>query len=179
MDVDALRVLLSVVVCGSIQGASRALGLPRSQLRRRLDALEAEVGVSLLHRDAEGARLTAAGHVVVERGRAILHGAERLVMEAREAAGEAAGVLRVFEPIWLPLSLRTRCLLAMRSAMPRLRFVVRQVEDPIAHLDEPCDLQPPRRADARPEGVVLPRRGACAAARARVAGLPRVARGAA
>ncbi len=140
MDIEKLRVLLSVVESGSIQGAARALGLPRSQLRRRIEGLEAEVGVPLLHRDAEGVRLTAAGDVVVERGRAILQGAERLVRDARAAAGEAAGLLRVFEPVGMPLTARTRGLLAMRSALPRLRFVVRQVEDPIAHLDAPCDL---------------------------------------
>jgi DNA-binding transcriptional LysR family regulator len=140
MDIEALRVLLSVAESGSIQGASRALGLPRSQLRRRIEGLEAEVGVPLFHRDAEGVRLTAAGGVVVERGRAILQGAERLLSDARAAAGEATGVLRAFEPIGMPLIARTRCLLAMRSALPRLQFVLRQVEDPIAHLDEPCEL---------------------------------------
>ncbi|MBI5515407.1 MAG: LysR family transcriptional regulator [Deltaproteobacteria bacterium] len=140
MDIEKLRVLLSVVESGSIQGASRSLGLPRSQLRRRIEGLEAEVGVPLLHRDADGVRLTAAGCVVAERGRSILQGTESLLSDARAAAGEATGVLRVFEPIGLPLSARTRCLLAMRGALPRLQFVVRQVEDPIAHLDEPCDL---------------------------------------
>ncbi len=78
--------------------------------------------------------------MVVERGRTILEGTQRLLSEARAAAGEAVGVLHAFEPIGMPLIARTRCLLAMRSALPRWQFVVRQVEDPIAHLDEPCDL---------------------------------------
>lgn len=126
--------------CGSIQGAARSLGVPRSLLRRRLEGLEAEVGVSLLHRDTGGVRLTAAGAAVVERGRSLVHGTRALLAEARSAAGEAAGYLHMIEPVGMPLAVRVRVLLAMRAAMPRLQIVVRPVEDPLAHLDETCDL---------------------------------------
>lgn len=140
VDIEKLRVLLCVAENGSIQGAARVLKLPRSQLRRRIEALEAEVGVALLHRHAEGILLTAAGVVVAERGRSLLDDMERLKSSARAAAGEATGVLRVFEPIGMPLLARAQCVRAMRMALPRLQLVVRQVEDPLAHLDEPCDL---------------------------------------
>lgn len=140
MDVERLEALLSVVECGSIQGAARSLGVPRSLLRRRLEGLEAEVGVPLLHRDAVGVRLTAAGVVVVDRGRSLLDGTRALLADARSAAGEAAGTLHVLEPIGMPLAVRVRVLLAMRAALPRLQLLVRPVEDPLAHLDEACDL---------------------------------------
>lgn len=140
MDIEQLRVLLCVVESGSVQGAARVLGLPRSQLRRRIEALEGEVGVPLLHRHAEGIHLTPAGVVVVEQGRSLLDGTRHLMSTARAAAGQASGVLRVFEPIGMPLAARARCLRAMRAALPRLHLVVRQVEDPLAHLDEPCEL---------------------------------------
>jgi len=140
VDTEKLRVLLCVAESGSIQGAARALELPRSQVRRRIDALEGEVGVPLLHRHAEGIQLTAAGIMVVERGRSLLANAQHLISAARAAAGEAVGVLRVFEPIGMPLVARAQCIRAMRAALPRLQLVVRQVEDPLAHLEEPCDL---------------------------------------
>lgn len=140
VDLEELRVLLCVVECGSIQGAARLLGIPRSQLRRRLDGLETVVGVALLHRDASGARLTAAGAVVAERGRALLEGTRSLLTEARAAAGEATGILRVFEPVGMPMIPRVQCLLAARDALPRVQFVVRSVEDPLAHLEDPCDM---------------------------------------
>jgi DNA-binding transcriptional LysR family regulator len=140
VDLEELRVLLSVVECGSVQGAARLLGIPRSQLRRRLDGLETVVGVPLLHRDAAGVRLTAAGAVVAERGRSVLESTRELLSEARAAAGEASGILRVFEPVGMPMIPRVQCLLAARDALPRVQFVVRPVEDPLAHLDEPCDM---------------------------------------
>lgn len=140
VDIDNLRVLHRVVECGSIQGAARALRIPRSQLRRRIEALESEVGVPLLHRHAEGIRLTAAGGVLIEQGRALLDMGANLLTAARAAAGEATGLLRVLEPIGMPLAASARCMLAMRAALPRLRIVVRQVEDPLAHLDTPCEM---------------------------------------
>lgn len=140
MDIEKVQALLSIVECGSIQGAARALGVPRSLLRRRLEGLEAEVGVPLLHRDAVGVQLTAAGRVVVDQGKTLLEGARSLLSAARSAAGEATGTLHVFEPIGMPLAVRAQCLLATRAALPRLRLIVREVEDPVAHLDGPCDL---------------------------------------
>jgi DNA-binding transcriptional LysR family regulator len=129
-----------MVESGSIQGAARHLGLSRSLLRRRLDLLEAEVGVALLHRDVNGVRLTAAGSVVVEQGRFVLDSARTLLTNARAAAQDGTGILRVIEPIGMPLNAHVRTLMATHAAVPKLRIVVRHVEDPLAHLHEPCEL---------------------------------------
>lgn len=123
-----------------MQGAARTMSLPRSQLRRRLDALESEVGVLLLHRQADGIRLTPAGVVLVEQGRMLLKETARLLESARAAAREATGRLHVFEPVGMPIMGRAMTLLATRRALPAMQHVVRQVEDPLAYLDEACDM---------------------------------------
>lgn len=140
VDTEMLRVLLQVADSGSIQGAARILGATRSSLRRSLDALEAEVGVPLLHRDASGIRLTAAGAVVVEQGRSLLEASRTLVSNARAASGEASGVIRIFEPVGLPLSMHVRILLATHLGLPNLRLEVRHLENPMAHIQEPFEL---------------------------------------
>lgn len=140
VDHENLRMLLQVVDSGSIQGAARHLSLSRSLLRRRIEGLEAEVGVPLLHRDAVGARLTAAGSVVVEQGRALLESSRALLAEARAAADDATGILRVIEPVGMPLTAHVQTVLATHAAVPKLKIVVRNVEDPLAHLREPCEL---------------------------------------
>lgn len=94
----------------------------------------------LLHRDAVGVRLTAAGSVVVEKGRSVLERSQALLMDARAAAEHATGILRVIEPLGMPLGAHVQILMATRSAMPKLRIVARHVEDPLAHLREPCEL---------------------------------------
>ncbi len=132
--------LLAAVDCGSIQAAARQLGISRSLLRRRLEGLEAEVGVPLLHRNASGVRLTAAGSVVVEQGRPLLESARVMLADARAAAGEATGIIRSFEPIGMPLHMRVQTMLMAHGAAPKLRFIARQVENPLAFLHEPCEL---------------------------------------
>ncbi len=140
MDDEALRMLLLAVDCGSIQAAARQLGISRSLLRRRVEGLEAEVGVPLLHRNASGVRLTAAGSIVVQQGRPLLESARAMLADARAAAGEATGIVRSFEPIGMPLNMRVQTMLMAHGAAPKLRFIARQVEDPLAHLHEPCEL---------------------------------------
>lgn len=140
MDTARLDILLKIVACGSIQGAARQLGVTRASVRRVLDILEAEVGAPLFHRDATGGLLTAAGAVVVERARVLLQTSRAMVSDARAAAGEAAGVLHLVEPVGLPLSLHARVILAARLALPNLAVTIRVVEDPIAHLHEPFEL---------------------------------------
>jgi DNA-binding transcriptional LysR family regulator len=140
MDHENLHVLLQIVDSGSIQGAARTLNLSRSLLRRRLDTLEAEVGVPLLHRDATGVRLTAAGSVVVEQGRFVLECSRTLLAHARDAAKDATGIIRVIEPIGMPVTAHVHTILATHAAVPKLKIVVRHVDDPLAHLHEPCEL---------------------------------------
>ncbi len=140
MDTGKIAVLLKIVEAGSIHRAARDSGMTRASLRRALDALEDEVGVPLVHRDAAGVRLTSAGSLVVARGRVLVRDAEALVTDARTAAEEAAGVLRFVEPLGLPLSMRITALLAARAAFPRLAFVIRDLEHPELQTDDTFDL---------------------------------------
>lgn len=140
MDHEKIGVLLEVAGTGSFQGAARRLGLSRSLLRRRIELLEAEVGVPLLHRDAVGVRLTSAGAIVVEEGRALLETSRALLARARAAHAEPAGAIRVLLPIGMPLTPQVQTLLATHGAAPTLRFVLREVDDPLKHLHEPCEL---------------------------------------
>lgn len=140
MDTENLKAFLHIVDAGSFQGAARSLGRSRSSLRRSMDELEAEVGAPLLHRDPTGVRLTPAGHVALAQGRALVEGARGLVADARAAEREAWGLIRVIEPVGLPLALHVRVLLAVHEALPRQRLVVRQVENPLSALGEPFEL---------------------------------------
>ena len=131
MDTERLAILLKIVDTASIQGAARHLGMTRASLRRVLDRLESEVGAPLLHRDTTGVQLTAAGAVLVERARGLLEASQAMVSDARAAAGEATGVLRVIEPVGLPLALHARVLLAAHLALPNQALAIRVVEDPV------------------------------------------------
>jgi DNA-binding transcriptional LysR family regulator len=140
MNTDTLQALIHIVDIGSIQGAARHLGVTRGALRRTLDLLEADLGVPLLHRDSSGVRLTAAGSVLVERGREWLETSRALLTDVRAAVAEPMGTLRVFQPVGMPLLAQAQVLLALRSMYPRMHYAISQFEDPLAHFHEPFEL---------------------------------------
>lgn len=140
MNLESLQYFVQIVDVGSVQGAARQLGLSRSVLRRGVDELEAEIGAPLLHRDTTGVRLTAAGAVTLERARPLLEAARSLVAEAKIAEREARSVIRVIEPVGLPMAMHVSAILAAHLATPKQRIAVRHAEDPLAELGQPFEL---------------------------------------
>lgn len=61
MDVDSLKMLALVDEHGSLSAVANALAIAVSSVGRRLDTLEARLGVRLLDRRANGVRLTTEG----------------------------------------------------------------------------------------------------------------------
>jgi molybdate transport repressor ModE-like protein len=65
-DLDALELLLKVALAGSLNGAARQAGVSQQAASARIRAMEAQTGVTLVHRSARGSRLTAEGAVIAE-----------------------------------------------------------------------------------------------------------------
>ncbi len=87
MDLRHLRAFVAVAELLSFRRAAERLHLSRPPLTRQIQALERELGVSLLARDGRRAvRLTDAGHAFLARARQTLQS----VTEAREHARLAA-----------------------------------------------------------------------------------------
>lgn len=140
MHIKDLKIFLQIVEVGSVQGAARRLGMSRSALRRSVAELESVIGAPLLHRDPTGVRLTPAGFVTLAEGKALVETASGLVANARAAEREAWGLLRVIEPVGIPLAMHVSALLTAHLTIPRLRIVLRQLEDPLSNLTEPFEL---------------------------------------
>lgn len=132
--------MLRVVEAGSVSSAARQLGMSRSMLRRRLDALAAAVGCELFASGTSGVALTPAGLAVLEEGRGLLEQAARMVTSARSAESPANGVVRVILPIGMPDLAHVPLASALRATHPGIRVYEREVADPIAHLHEPFEL---------------------------------------
>lgn len=87
-DLDELRAFLAIVEQGSAKAAADSLGIPRSTLRRRIDALEQRVGASLLWADSRGTRLSPKGRLMVEEAEAMLATHAALLARVRQHARE-------------------------------------------------------------------------------------------
>jgi DNA-binding transcriptional LysR family regulator len=95
LELADLTVLIEAVQQGSLSAAGRRLGLTPVAASRRLAALEAEIGVRLVHRTTRSLSLTPEGEAFLPHAEAILAHAED--GRAAVAGGEevAGGLLRV------------------------------------------------------------------------------------
>ncbi|MEM6388005.1 MAG: LysR family transcriptional regulator [Pseudomonadota bacterium] len=73
--------LLSVCEAGSLAGAARMLGVNHSTVFRRIEAVEARLGVRLFERLARGYVMTAAGERFYERGMRLCAGMDEIERE--------------------------------------------------------------------------------------------------
>lgn len=95
---EDLEALLAVVDHGGLGAAARALGVPKTTVSRRLDRLEATIGVQLMARSRQSVQPTDEGARVVERAREVLRDVASLVASARGAHDVPRGRIRVSAP---------------------------------------------------------------------------------
>lgn len=65
-DATGLRLIVAIARHGSIAGAARDASITQQAASERLRGIEAQMGLTLVHRGARGSRLTPAGEVVAQ-----------------------------------------------------------------------------------------------------------------
>jgi DNA-binding transcriptional LysR family regulator len=93
--IDDLRLFLNVLDLGSISAAARSLDLSVAVASQRLQRLEKQLGVRLLHRTTRRLHATTEGAVLAERGRVLVEDMEALTTDLRQSRQEASGTLRM------------------------------------------------------------------------------------
>jgi DNA-binding transcriptional LysR family regulator len=94
LDTRRLRVLVQVARQGSFSAAAETLGYTQPAISRQIATLEAEVGTQLVRRVPQGAVLTDAGRLLVERAETILVSLASAEEELRQLGGLEGGRLR-------------------------------------------------------------------------------------
>lgn len=95
LDTRRLRVLVQVARQGSFSAAADTLGYTQPAVSRQIATLEAEVGTQLVRRVPQGAVLTDAGRLLVDRAEAILVNLASAEEDLRQLAGLEGGRLRL------------------------------------------------------------------------------------
>jgi DNA-binding transcriptional LysR family regulator len=124
MDWDHLRFFLAVVRTGSLGGAASALCVNHSTVVRRINALEAQLGVRLFDRLPEGYALTAAGEQIREQAG---HAAESIAALERAVLGHdyaLGGDVRITTAPNLATEFVAPALKTFRSSHPGIRVEV-------------------------------------------------------
>ena len=98
VSTDDLRYLLAVARTGRLISAATLLGVDHTTVRRRIDRLEAALGVRLLDRGVDGWELTAIGRDVAERAAPLEHLVEQVVGAASGGDNSVRGTVRIVAP---------------------------------------------------------------------------------
>jgi DNA-binding transcriptional LysR family regulator len=94
-DLDGLRGFVAVAEIGSFHGAADVLHLSQPALTRRIQKLEAALGVQLIERDTRQLRLTSVGRDFFFRTKRLLDELDATVMGIRELADRATGEVTI------------------------------------------------------------------------------------
>jgi DNA-binding transcriptional LysR family regulator len=98
-DLNDLGFFAAVVANGGFSAASRALGLPKSRISRRVAALEAQLGVRLIERSTRRFKVTEVGQDVYRHARAAMTEAEAIEEVVARRKAEPQGLVRVSCPL--------------------------------------------------------------------------------
>lgn len=112
MDTARYRAFLFAAESGSLSRAAEKLSYTPSGVSQLISALEAELGVSLLHRSKKGVSPTGAGEMLLPAIRALLQQEERIRQTAAEIQGVAVGEITIgtypsISAHWLPQVIRS------------------------------------------------------------------------
>lgn len=138
MDLNAIKIFVSVAHAGSLSGASEKLQIPLPTVSRHIRELESQLKVQLLERSSRGSKLTDAGTRLYEhasRGIEMLDEAKRAVVSDQ---AHLKGRLRLslppgFEPWWELLS-------DFKTAFPDVFLQIYTTERRVDHLEDGIDV---------------------------------------
>jgi DNA-binding transcriptional LysR family regulator len=139
-DLNDLMFFAKVVEHGGYSAASRALGIPKSRLSRRIAALEERLDVRLLQRGSRGFTLTSVGQPFYERCKAVLAAGAAAFEVAEAGASEPQGLLRVSCPLSLAQSWLTPLLPRFMQALPKVRVRLHVSNRRVDPIDDQVDV---------------------------------------
>ncbi|MEN5150441.1 LysR family transcriptional regulator [Pseudomonas orientalis] len=99
MNLNALIDFIQVATHEGLGKASRASGVSKATLSRRIADLEEQLGVRLIERSARGLKLTETGELLMSRTQGPLGEVTEAMTAAREGVSTPRGRLRVAAPI--------------------------------------------------------------------------------
>lgn len=98
IDLNDMIIFANVVDAGTISGAAKEMGQPKSTISRRMKLLEEELGVRLLQRTTRSLKLTELGAVFYERCKRVQAEAEEAERSVSAGQEVPRGILRITAP---------------------------------------------------------------------------------
>lgn len=139
-DIGNYYLFAQTVRAGSINAAARELELPKSTISRRLNQLEQEQGVRLVHRGRQGLRLTDVGEAFLVHCEALVDAAEQAQQVTQRLTEKPRGRVNVSSPYAISQSLLVQILPEFMTRYPEVQLNLMVTNRPVNLLDENIDL---------------------------------------
>ena len=112
MSISKYQIFLKTVACGNFSKAAEAMNFTQSGVSHAIQALEDELGVTLLSRNRGGVVLTADGRTLLPKIEKLCAAHHALMQSAASLKGMDAGLVKVatFSSVsaqWLPSILKS------------------------------------------------------------------------
>ncbi|VTU21315.1 MULTISPECIES: LysR family transcriptional regulator [unclassified Variovorax] len=139
-DLNDMVFFAEVAEHGGFAAASRALGIPKSRLSRRVADLEAQLGVQLMQRSTRRLSLTPAGELYLRHCAAMRDAAQAAAEAVAQVQTEPRGTVRLSCPVTLAQSALGPLLPIFMQRYPAVRIEMRVLNRPVDPVEEGVDL---------------------------------------
>lgn len=124
MTLVQLEALLAVIQNKSFTKAAEMMNMTQSAVSQTIHALEAELGVTLVHRNRTGVKATVIGERMVTHAREILFHTRSMREEASASKRQDVGTIQIATIPSAGVSVLPGILGAFRKKFPRVEFVL-------------------------------------------------------
>lgn len=139
-DLNDMVFFAEVAERGGFAAASRALGIPKSRLSRRVAGLEAQLGVQLMQRSTRKLSLTPAGALFLRHCTAMRDAAKAAAEAVAQVQTEPRGTVRLSCPLTLAQSALAPLLPVFMQRFAQVRVEMLVLNRPIDPVEEGVDL---------------------------------------
>jgi len=139
-DLNDMVFFAEVAERGGFAAASRALGIPKSRLSRRVAELEERLGVQLMQRSTRRLSLTPAGEIYLRHAAAMRDAAQAAAESVAQVQNEPSGLVRLSVPITMAYSGVAQLLPTFMERYPAVRVDVRVINRPVDLIEEGFDI---------------------------------------
>ena len=139
-DLNDMVFFAEVAERGGFAAASRALGVPKSRLSRRVADLEAQLGVQLMQRSTRRLSLTPAGEVYLRHCAAMRDASQAAEEAVAQVQAEPRGTVRISCPVTLAHSSVGPLIPIFLKRYPAVRIELRVLNRPVDLVEEGIDI---------------------------------------
>jgi len=137
---DALSTFVAVAAAGSFSKVAKSQRVAVSSIARKIDTLEAELGVKLFNRSPRVLLLTDAGEQFLPRARSLIADLEEAKHSLAAQSGEPSGLLTVTAPAMFGRKHVVPALIAFLKQYPRLEVELHNSDEVIDVAQRRADL---------------------------------------